>query len=53
MPNTLWKYVQEKTGGFIKEFKESNNLSDKAINNFNGKYDAMNSSVNQKIDGNV
>lgn len=47
------KYVQEKTGGFIKEFKESNHLSDKAISEFSGKYDAMKSSVNQKINENT
>jgi len=47
------KYVQEKTGGYIKEFKDTNKLSDKAIGDFNGNYDAMKSSVNQKIDGNL
>lgn len=47
------KYVQEKTGGFIKEFKDSNHLSDKAISEFNGKYDVMKSSVNQKINENT
>ena len=46
------QYVHEKTNGYIKDFKDSNKLSDKAISEFGGKYDSMKESTNQKIDSN-